>query len=174
MDTFINTFWIKIRFFADSQYFVQLPFLFSVYLKVNKCSINVADDWIRSWVLWYLVSVATTFDWARFFKNNSGVIQWRIIYAICKVKKFPFIFLLVGLFAVEIFISLTVAVVAITSSAIACRAVCCRRPKASGSPVLYNVNGFQGQQGQILLNFFCCIWWLCKLWLDWIGTVKFW
>ena len=47
----------------------------------------------------------------------------------------------VSLSAVEVFISLLAAALTIASSAMACRAVCCRRPKAAGLPVVYNAGG---------------------------------
>jgi hypothetical protein len=45
--------------------------------------------------------------------------------------------------AIEIILALITAVVAITSSAYSCKAVCCRKTKTQGT-VLYNPAGFQG------------------------------
>ena len=47
----------------------------------------------------------------------------------------------VNLSAVEVFVSLMAAALTIASAAMACRAVCCRRPKPPGLPVVYNAAG---------------------------------
>ena len=48
-------------------------------------------------------------------------------------------------FSIEIGVAITVAVAAIISSSIACKAVCCRKSRGSGDPIIYSANGLQGQ-----------------------------
>jgi hypothetical protein len=50
---------------------------------------------------------------------------------------------LLALNIIEIFLALITAIVAITSSAYSCRAVCCRKTKSQGT-VFYNPAGLQG------------------------------
>ena len=66
------------------------------------------------------------------------------ISLILKVNSYTFIFILAAFFVIEVLLSLMMVVAAIVSSAISCRAICCRRSKAQGS-VLYNPVGIDGQ-----------------------------
>ena len=51
-----------------------------------------------------------------------------------------------SLSAIEVSVSLLAAALTIAASAMACRAVCCRKAKPAGLPVVYNAGGLLGQQ----------------------------